>query len=128
MSRTAALRAAASALALLATACVSASPARDAASCSALLMKASSYAEGLADARDEQMKLMRFASEAAMNGYMGETRHLRMEALRLDELRVALSRQADLEPDYVYEPVSQPTSEGVNAAIAAADACAAAAR
>lgn len=96
--------------------------------CNSELVFAANYLDDLADQRTEQLKLIRFGSEAAMNAYNDQTRHLRFEALRLGEVLVHLGEQTGLQPDYTSGSESQPTLQGANAVIAAADACVAAVR
>jgi hypothetical protein len=96
--------------------------------CNSELVFAANYLDDLADQRTEQLKLIRFASEAAMNAYNDQTRQLRFEALRLGEVLVQLGEQTGLQPDYTSGSAGQPTMEGANAVIAAADACVAAVR
>ncbi|MGA1343901.1 MAG: hypothetical protein ACO33A_12855 [Hyphomonas sp.] len=96
--------------------------------CNSELLLAANYLDNLYDLRSEQSTVIRFDSEAAMNSYNDQTRQLRFEALRLGEALVNLGEQAGLTPDYTPAPTGQPTLEGANAVIAAADACVAAVR
>jgi len=70
----------------------------------------------------EQLQLIRFGSEAAMNAFNDQTRGLRLEALRLGEFLEQLGEQSRPEPDYNYAPALEPTREGAHAAIGSADA------
>jgi uncharacterized protein YkwD len=92
--------------------------------CNAALVDASNYADDLAEHREEQMKVMRFASEAAMNAYVNETRHLRMEGLRLNERLQAIAEKHGGTPDYTRRDFGELTAEEARTRIAAADACA----
>jgi hypothetical protein len=116
-------------LLLALTGCASTGPAQPlAVPCNSELLFAANYLDDLADQRMEQLQLIRFGSEAAMNAYNEQTRRLRLEALRLGEVLVQLGEQSRLEPDYIYAQALQPTLEGAHAAIASADACVAAAQ
>jgi hypothetical protein len=92
--------------------------------CNALIIDGANYADELALHREEQMKLMRFGSEAAMNAYIADTQRLRTEAeritMRLDDI---LQRYGGI-ADYHFIQFESPTAEEAAARIAAADACA----
>ena len=92
--------------------------------CNALLIDAANYADDLAGKRDEQMMVMRFGSEAAMNVYTGTTQRLRTEALRMTERLQAIMERHGGQPDYARRLFGSLTVEEANARIAAADACA----
>lgn len=123
------LRACAGGLALMASACAVTpdAPLRAATvPCNAELLYAANYLDDLVDQRTEQLKVIRFASEAAMNAYNDQTRKLSMEALRLGSTLHELGEQSEIKPDYTYVKAEAPTLEGADAAIAAADTCVAA--
>lgn len=92
--------------------------------CNALIIDGANYADALAERREEQMMVMRFGSEAAMNAYIADTQRLRTEAeritMRLDDI---LQRSGGI-ADYHFIQFENPTSEEASARIAAADACA----
>jgi hypothetical protein len=88
------------------------------------LMNSIERKENIEKERKEQMKLMRFGSEAAMNAYIADTQRLRTEAeritMRLDDV---LQRYGGI-ADYHFIQFENPTAEEAAARIAAADACA----
>lgn len=92
--------------------------------CNALIIDGANYADALAEEREEQMMVIRFGSEAAMNAYMADTQRLRTEAeritMRLDDI---LQRYGGI-ADYHFIQFENPTAEEASARIAAADACA----
>jgi hypothetical protein len=92
--------------------------------CNKLIIDGANYADALAEKREEQMMVMRFGSEAAMNAYIAETQRLRTEAeritMRLDDI---LQRYGGI-ADYHFIQFENPTAEEASARIAAADACA----
>jgi hypothetical protein len=92
--------------------------------CSALIIDGANYADALAEKREEQMMVMRFGSEAAMNAYIADTQRLRTEAeritMRLDDI---LQRHGGI-ADHHFIQFENPTAEEASARIAAADACA----
>lgn len=92
--------------------------------CNKLIIDAANYADALAEKREEQMMVMRFASEAAMNAYIADTKRLRTEGeritMRLDDI---LQRYGGI-ADYHFIQFESPTAEEASARIAAADACA----
>ena len=92
--------------------------------CNGLLIDAANYADDLADKRDEQMMVMRFGSEEAMNAYTGTTQRLRSEALRMTERLQAIMERHGGRPDYARRLFGSLTVEEANARFAAADACA----
>ena len=123
-------RVAFAAVALFATACTSPAETSDrkaeADACAQLALTAANSVSELAFARIERMKVMRFASEEAMKAYTDETERLQMEAIRLDNINVSLSKRYGM-PGIELDPglTEDPTDESAAAAIAAADACAA---
>jgi hypothetical protein len=129
MIRAACLHLSAGSLAWLAAACASVpaadSPATGPIPCNAVLVNAANYSDDLADQREQQMMVMRFASEAAMQAYIGETRRIRMEALRVNEALMEIVARRGGVADYTYIPSSELTADGAAQRIAAADACAA---
>lgn len=92
--------------------------------CNKLIIDAANYADALAEKREEQMMVMRFASEAAMNAYIAETGWLRAEGeritTRLDDI---LQRHGGI-ADYHFIRFDNPVAEEAAARISAADACA----
>ena len=92
--------------------------------CNKLIIDGANYADALAEKREEQMMVMRFGSEAAMNAYIAYTQRLRTEAeritMRLDDI---LQRYGGI-ADYRFIQFENPTAEEASARIAAADACA----
>ena len=92
--------------------------------CDKRITDSANYADALAEKREQQMMLMRFASEAAMNAYIADTQRLRMESeritMRLDDI---LKRYGGIADDY-YVEFENHTVEQATAWIAAADACA----
>jgi hypothetical protein len=92
--------------------------------CNALIIDGANYADELALHREDQMKLMRFGSEDAMNGYIAETQRLRAEANRITmRLEDILEKYRGI-PDYHFIKFKNPAAEEAAARIAAADACA----
>jgi len=92
--------------------------------CNALIIDSANYTDELALRREDQMKLMRFASEDAMNAYIAETARLRGESNRITRrLDDILQRYGGI-PDYHFIQFESPTDEESTARIAAADACA----
>ena len=92
--------------------------------CNALIIDGANYADAMAEQREKQMMVMRFASEQAMNVYIAETQRLRDETnritMRLDDI---LEKHRGI-PDYHFIQFENPTAEEAAARIAAADACA----
>ena len=128
MTRSEVFRILAGPLILLAAACttpkiaeVSAEPAVP---CNAVLVDAANYGDDLADHREEQMMLMRFASEQAMQAYVGQTRRIRMDAMRMDELLAQIVKRHGSTPEFKYQAAANMTPEGAAQRIAAATACA----
>jgi hypothetical protein len=126
-------RFAAGAIAALAASCSATPPLSDAApavsrtdpvACNAVLLRAATEADILAERRTERMKVMRFASSEAMQAYEDETRRLLLAALRMGAMIVDISDAAGIEPDYSYEPAFATEEEGVWSLIKSGDSCA----
>ncbi len=81
--------------------------------CADELMSAAQYTEQLAEIRVERMKVMRFASEAAMNAYIAETNRYESEAGRfrtkLLELETETGKKAPY-TEYDFEDLSEDTA------------------
>ena len=110
-------------LSLTLAACSTATPASGAFPCAAELASAAQYTEQVAEARAEQMKVMRFASETAMNAYIAETNRLESEAGRMRQTLVDLQKATGTMADYEILVPDGQTDEDVSALIAAADTC-----
>lgn len=126
MTRAGLFRALAVPLALILASCMSAGTGRTPAPvpCNALIIDGANYADAVAVHREEQMKLMRFASEQAMNAYIAETQRLRTEAIRITmRLDDILAKHGGI-ADYNLNRFDDLSSEDAAARIAAADACA----
>jgi hypothetical protein len=96
----------------------------DAVACNAVLLMAANEADALAERRVERMMVMRLASPESMQAYEGETRRLRLAALRMGAALVDISNAAGIEPDYNYELAPATNEESVWSWIKAGDACA----
>ncbi len=127
MSPAADLRVFAGLLALLSSACAGHSSGlalTDVQKCNLAVFEASQASLGLAMQRENEMKVMRFGSETALDAYVTETGRLKTEADRLGDVRLLLvEKGGDLPGDFAFI-IGDLTTEQVTSLIAAADACA----
>lgn len=126
MSAVAGLRVFVGLLALLSSACAGHSSGlalTDVQKCNLAVLEASQASLGLAMQRENEMKVMRFGSEAAINAYVTETDRLKTEAVRLDAVRLLLVKKGGDLPGDVAIIAGGLTHEQATSLIAAADAC-----
>ena len=127
MSAIAGLRVFAGLLALLSSACAGHSSGlalTEVQKCNLAVLEASQASLGLAMQRENEMKVMRFGSEAALNAYVTETDRLKTEADRLDAVRLLLIEKGGDLPGNVARIAGGLTHDQVTSLIAAADTCA----
>lgn len=116
------------AFALLVSACTGGPNADSSAAareCSRVMAESAAYVQQHAAAREEKLKVIRFASEAAMNAYNAKTRELEAEAEALLAGRNALEARYGLAGDAQAYTFDHTTDEEAEARIAAAKTCAA---
>lgn len=116
------------AFALLASACMGEPEADSGAAamdCSRVMAESAAYVSQHAAAREEKLKVIRFASEAAMDAYNAKTRELEAEAEALLAGRNALEGSYGLAGDTQAYIFNHTTDEEADARIAAAKTCAA---
>ncbi len=106
---------------------VAQAPAPELAACLAEVSGAASYGEGLADAREKRMMVMRFASAAAMQAFTDETLRIRNDAQAMRDLQEQLEER--LGQSSVAAPAVQSdfSEEGATQRFVSARACAQAA-
>ena len=116
-------------LAMMLPACADAAPdesAEEARFCSVLLAEGAAYAMSHAAHREQQMQLMRFASQEAMNAYVAETETLRVAGAEFTGLYAALQTQYDLPGEAEVYSFEDTTDAAAANRIAFARECAAA--
>lgn len=120
------------ALALLASACAGwpgaspdAGPDAAAAACSNLLGTGAAYAVQHAAEREEKLKVIRFASQEAMDAYNATTRGYADQGAELLALRAALDAEYGLPETEPVAAFDHTTDEEATARIEAARTCAA---
>ena len=94
-----------------------------AAFCGVLLAEGAAYLETHAANRTEKMKVMRFASEEAMQAYMDRTQALTASASEMSATRAALVAENGLADDADVYDFDETTEEAADARIEIAKDC-----
>ena len=116
------------ALALLATACAGGAgvvPSPDTVACGDLLAEGAAYAVQHTAEREEKLKVIRFASQEAMDAYNATTRGYADQGAQLLTMRATLEADYGLPEAEPVAPFDHTTDEEADERIAAARACAA---
>lgn len=95
-----------------------------AAACAATIRENAAYVKQHAEARTERLKVIRFASEEAMNAYKYETNIFTIRGIELSGMSKALATRYGLPGDTAVYTFEDTTDEEATARFDAAEACA----